>query len=155
MRQQLNVITLGVADVARSHAFYVDGLAWTPTLYVPGEVLFLQIGHGVVLSLWSADEMVREAGPTAQAAGEQGRAPITLGHNVAGPDEVDEVLATAARAGGAVLVAGARRAWGGYSGYFTDPDGYRWEIAHNPGLVVHENGRVAIGEAEPGGAGDE
>ncbi|MBP1160980.1 catechol 2,3-dioxygenase-like lactoylglutathione lyase family enzyme [Rhodococcus sp. PvR044] len=154
MDQHLSVLTLGVVDPARSHAFYVGGLGWTPTLYVQGEVLFLQIGSGMLLSLWSVDEMVREAGPTAPVAGEQGRAPITLGHNVGSPGEVDEVLATAARVGGTVLVPGAQRAWGGYSGYFTDPDGYRWEIAHNPGLVVHEGGRVTIGEAGPAGAGD-
>ncbi|MFC7451275.1 VOC family protein [Rhodococcus daqingensis] len=155
MKQHLSVLTLGVADLPRAHAFYVGGLGWTPTLYVPGEVLFLQVGHGVVLSLWSADEMAREAGPTAPVVGEQGRAPVTLGHNVGSPGEVDEVLAAAARAGGSVLVAGARRAWGGYSGYFADPDGYRWEIAHNQGLVVHEDGRVAIGEADPAGPGDD
>ncbi|WP_027500367.1 VOC family protein [Rhodococcus sp. UNC363MFTsu5.1] len=153
MDQHLSVLTLGVVDPARSHAFYVGGLGWMPTLYVEGEVLFLQVGPGIVLSLWSVDEMAREAGPTAPVAGEQGRAPITLGHNVGSQGEVDDVLATAARAGGTVLVAGARRAWGGYSGYFTDPDGYRWEIAYNPGLVVHEDGRVAFGEADPEGAG--
>ncbi|MFF0818488.1 VOC family protein [Rhodococcus sp. NPDC003318] len=145
MRQHVNVITLGVADVERAYTFYVDGLGWVPTLHVPGEVLFLQVGGGVVLGLWSASAMVAEAGPTAPASGEQGRAPITLGHNVADEAEVDAVLAAAAQAGGSVLVPGARRDWGGYSGYFADPDGYRWEIAHNPGLVVHPDGRVTIG----------
>ncbi|WP_345341550.1 VOC family protein [Rhodococcus olei] len=153
MHQHLNVVTLGVADVTRAHGFYVDGLGWRPTLHVPGEVLFLQVGGGVVLALWSLDEMVREAGPTAPPAGELGRAPITLGHNVASESEVDAVLAAAERAGGQVLVAGARRAWGGYSGYFVDPDGYRWEIAHNPGLVVHADGTVTFGDADTTGPG--
>lgn len=148
MRQRLNVVTLGVADPATAHSFYVDGLGWSPTLYVPGEVLFLQIGPGIVLSLWSLTEMAREAGPTLPAAGETGRAPITLGHNVDSPAEVDEVLAAAGRAGGSVLAAGERRGWGGYSGYFADPDGYRWEVAYNPGLVVHGDGRVEIGPAQ-------
>ncbi|MFC4605931.1 VOC family protein [Rhodococcus kronopolitis] len=147
MRQQVNVITLGVADPATAHAFYVDGLGWRPTLYVPGEVLFLQIGPGAVLSLWSADQMARESGPTAPAVGPAGRAPITLGHNVAAPAEVDAVLDAAVAAGGALLAAGERRGWGGYSGYFADPDGYRWEVVHNPGLVVHDDGRVEIGPA--------
>lgn len=145
MRQHVNVITLGVDDVERAYAFYVDGLRWQPTLHVPGEVLFLQVGGGVVLGLWSAAEMAAEAGSTAPPVGAQGRAPITLGHNVEDAAEVDAVLAAAVEAGGSILVPGALRAWGGYSGYFADPDGYRWEIVHNPGLVVHPDGRVSIG----------
>lgn len=145
VQQHVNVVTLGVADVARAYAFYVDGLHWRPTLYVPGEVLFLQVGGGVVLALWSIDAMAGESGPTAPPVAAEGRAPVTLGHNVDGADEVDAVLSGAVAAGGAVLVPGARRAWGGYSGYFADPDGYRWEVVHNPGLVVHSDGRVEIG----------
>ncbi|WP_246097782.1 hypothetical protein [Rhodococcus spelaei] len=60
------------------------------------------------------------------------------------------MLADAARCGGEVLAAGERRSWGGYSGYFADPDGYRWEVAHNPGLVVGEDGTVTIGDATAG-----
>ena len=144
MRQHVNVVTLGVADVGRSHRFYVDGLGWTATLHVPGEVLFLQIGGGVLLALWSVDAMTSEAGATARPDGEQGRAAVTLGHNVADEAEVDAVLADAVRAGGTVLVAGARRSWGGYSGYFLDPDGFRWEVVHNPGLVVRDDGTVVF-----------
>lgn len=145
MHQHVNVVTLGVVDVARAHAFYVDGLGWRPTLYVPGEVLFVQIGGGVILALWSIDAMADEAGPTVPPVAAEGRAAITLGHNVDGADQVDAVLSAAVGAGGAVLVPGSHRTWGGYSGYFTDPDGYRWEVAHNPGLVVHPDGRVEIG----------
>lgn len=147
MQQHVNVLTLGVAEVSRAHAFYIDGLGWRPTLYVPGEVLFFQVGGGVVLALWSVEAMAAEAGATVPPVTEQGRAAITLGHNVAGEAEVDDVLAAARDAGGVVLVPGARRAWGGYSGYFADPDGYRWEVAHNPGLVVRPDGRVVIGSA--------
>lgn len=146
MQQHVNVITLGVGDVERSHRFYVDGLGWTPTMYVPGEVLFIQVGGGVLLSLWSIDEMAAEAGATAPVAGPLGRAPITLGHNVASEVEVDTALEAARAAGGEVLVGGARRAWGGYSGYFADLDGYRWEVAHNPGLTVRADGRVVFGD---------
>ena len=148
MKQRLNLVTLGVADPAVARSFYVDGLGWEPKLYVPGEVLFLQVGHGFLLSLWSIDEMVQECGPTAPVAGDQGRAPITLAHNVDSPTEVDDVLGAADRAGGAVLVAGRQRSWGGYSGYFTDPDGYRWEVAHNPGLIFGEDGTVTFEQVE-------
>ncbi|MFC9788086.1 VOC family protein [Rhodococcus sp. NPDC127528] len=150
MTQQLSLITLGVADLAATRAFYVDGLGWTPTLYVPGEVLFLQIGHGMLLSLWSRAEMDAEAGATAPAVGRDGSAPLTLGHLTDSPAEVDAVLAAAAAAGGAVLRSGRRRDWGGYSGYFTDPDGFRWEVAHNPGFVVGPDGSVQIGEVSNG-----
>ncbi len=114
------------------HDFYVEGLGWRPTLHVPGDVLFLQVGGGVLLALWSVDAMVREAGPTAPAADERGRAPITLGHNVNSETDVESVRETASRAGGRVLVPAARRAWGGCSGYFTDPDGYRWGWCTTP-----------------------
>jgi catechol 2,3-dioxygenase-like lactoylglutathione lyase family enzyme len=146
MAQQLSLITLGVADLAATRAFYVDGLGWTSTLYVPGEVLFLQVGHGMLLSLWSRAEMEGEAGATASAVGRDGSAPLTLGHLTDSPAEVDGVLEAAAAAGGAVLRPGRRRDWGGYSGYFTDPDGFRWEVAHNPGFVVAPDGSVQIGE---------
>ncbi|MFD1815903.1 VOC family protein [Rhodococcus gannanensis] len=144
MRQHVNVVTLGVADVERSHRFYVEGLGWDAALYVPGEVAFLQIGGGVLLALWSVEAMAGEAGATAPPDGAQGRAAVTLGHNVADESEVDAALADAVRAGGALLVPGARRSWGGYSGYFTDPDGYRWEVVHNPGLVVRPDGTVVF-----------
>ncbi|MFE3292915.1 VOC family protein [Rhodococcus sp. NPDC059234] len=150
MAQQLSLITLGVADLAVTHAFYADGLGWAPTLYVPGEVLFLQVGPGMLLSLWSRAEMDAEAGATAPAVGRDGSAPVTLGHLTGSPADVDAVLAAAAAAGGAVLRPGGRRDWGGYSGYFTDPDGFRWEVAHNPGFVVAPDGSVRIGTVSNG-----
>lgn len=126
MEQRANFVTLAVADVGRSHAFYVDGLGWEPVLHEPGEVLFLPLAHGLVLSLWDRAGFVAEVGERAE-----GIAPITLAHNVTDADQVDAVLADAAAAG-AQVTAGQRREWGGYSGYFADPDGYRWEVAHNP-----------------------
>ncbi|WP_278259145.1 VOC family protein [Nocardioides convexus] len=82
-----------------------------------------------VLSLWARAEFEAEVG--ALAAG-PGLAPITLAHNVATPEEVDAVLATARTAGSPEVQDGVRRDWGGYTGYFADPDGFRWEVAHNP-----------------------
>jgi catechol 2,3-dioxygenase-like lactoylglutathione lyase family enzyme len=128
MDQRLSFVTLAVADVARSHQFYVDGLGWEPELYVPGEVLMIRAADTVVLSLWSAQEFEEEVGPINRG---DGVAPITLSQNVRTDDEVDEILGLA-RSLGAEVSAGQRRTWGGYTGYFTDPDGFRWEIAMNP-----------------------
>lgn len=128
MEQRLNFVTLAVASTERSRAFYVDGLGWEPEMEVPGEVIFVQVASGVMLSLWNRDEFAGEVGEPGT-----GMAPITLSHNVDSPDEVDTVLAAARSAGSPVVTDGVRREWGGYSGYFADPDGFRWEVADNPG----------------------
>ena len=128
MDQRISFVTLAVADVERSRAFYVDGLGWTPEVLVPGEVLMIRAGERLVLSLWAETGFEAEVGPVRRGAGV---APFTLSQNLATEAEVDEVLALAASLG-AETVTGARREWGGYSGYFADPDGFRWEIAVNP-----------------------
>jgi catechol 2,3-dioxygenase-like lactoylglutathione lyase family enzyme len=127
MEQRLSFITLAVADVARSRAFYVDGLGWKP-MFEADEVLMLPVADRLILSLWSLEGFTAEIGE----APASGVAPITLAHNLATEAEVDAVLAEAA-ALGANASAAQRREWGGYSGYFADPDGFRWEIAVNPG----------------------
>ncbi|MDD7963141.1 VOC family protein [Microbacterium thalli] len=127
MEQRLSFITLAVADLARSRAFYVHGLGWTP-IFDGADVIMLPVAERLVLSLWSVAGFAAEVGE----APAPGVAPITLSHNVATPAEVDAVLAEAA-ALDAPVSAGRPRAWGGYSGYFSDPDGFRWEIAVNPG----------------------
>jgi catechol 2,3-dioxygenase-like lactoylglutathione lyase family enzyme len=132
MDQRISFVTLAVADLDASRAFYVDGLGWTAAMDVPGEVLMIQVGQHVVLSLWARGEFEQEVG--AIRTGE-GVAPITLAHNVATREDVDDVLATARAAGADPVQAGVERAWGGYTGYFGDPDGYRWEIAYNPGPI--------------------
>ncbi len=131
MDQRISFVTLAVADVARSHRFYVDGLGWAPEVWVPGEVLMLRAGAHLVLSLWSESGFEAEVGPVRRGAGV---VPVVLAHNVATDAEVDAVLAEAARAG-AVVTEAQERAWGGYTGYFADPDGFRWEVAQNPGEI--------------------
>lgn len=132
MDPRVNFITLAVADVGASESFYVDGLGWEPALRVPGEVVFLRLSPTLVLSLWNAAEFEEEVG--AIRAG-KGMPPFTLAHNVPTVAEVDAVLVDAARAGGTVLTPAVRRDWGGYTGYFQDPDGFVWEVAYNPGPV--------------------
>jgi catechol 2,3-dioxygenase-like lactoylglutathione lyase family enzyme len=131
MDQRVSFITLAVADLDRTRAFYVDGLGWRPELDVPGEVLMIRVGDKVVLSLWSQAGFEAEVGPIRRG---DGVVPITLAHNVATESEVDEILALAASLGAETTQA-ERRDWGGYTGYFADPDGFRWEIAVNPGEI--------------------
>ena len=136
MEQRISFVSLAVRDVARSREFYVDGLGWTDEMYVPGEVLMIRVGEHVVLSLWDRTHFEAEVGPIAGGSdgnGSGGVPPVTLAHNVATPAEVDEVLATARGVGADPVHDGQPRDWGGYTGYFADPDGYHWEVAHNPG----------------------
>ncbi|HKY40113.1 MAG TPA: VOC family protein [Polyangiaceae bacterium] len=127
MDPRLNFVTLVVADLGRARRFYLDGLGWTAALDVDGEVVMFHVGEKLVLSLWAESEARAEIGEVARG----GTLPFTLAHNVASLEEVDAVLETARRAGATVHDA-AQRDWGGYSGYFADPDGFRWEVAYNP-----------------------
>lgn len=125
MEQRISLITVPVSDRARSRTFYVDGLGWEP-LIDEQDVLMFRVGDQVALSLWDVESFAAEVGSPREGAGV---APLTIAHNVRSDEAVDEVLRAARAAGGEVWPA-ARREWGGYSGYFADPDGYRWEIAH-------------------------
>jgi len=127
MEPRLNFVTLVVADLDKARRFYLEGLGWTAALDVPGEVVMVHVGDKLVLSLWAESEARAEIGPVTRG----GTPPFTLAHNVAAPAEVDEVLA-AAREAGATVFPALKRDWGGYSGYFADPDGFRWEVAFNP-----------------------
>ncbi|MCB0895798.1 MAG: VOC family protein [Nocardioides sp.] len=132
MDQRISFVTLAVRDLDASRAFYVDGLGWQAALDVPGEVLMIQVGEHVVLSLWAEPGFEAEVGPVRRGPG---LAPITLAHNVRTREEVDAVLDVARRAGADPVTEAVERDWGGCTGYFGDPDGYRWEIAFNPGPI--------------------
>lgn len=127
MEPRLNFVTLVVADLDRARRFYLDGLGWTAALDAGGEVVMIHVGEKLVLSLWAESAARAEIGDVNRG----GTLPFTLAHNVATPGEVDAALETA-RAAGATVHDAEKRDWGGYSGYFTDPDGFRWEVAHNP-----------------------
>lgn len=133
MDQRISFITLAVPDVAVSHAFYAQGLGWQPEYYDPQDVLMFRAGPLIVLSLWNRAHFEAEIGAASQTG--PGVVPITLSHNVSSPEEVDGVLADARAAGAAEVSEGVEREWGGYTGYFADPDGFRWEVAFNPGPV--------------------
>ena len=128
----MSLVTLAVADLEATHRFYVRGLGWEPMIYVPGDVLMIKVADKVLLSLWDRDHFEAEVGEVVTGPGV---APITLAHNVATRGEVDKVLDAAGRAGADPVHQAVERDWGGYTGYFGDPDGYRWEIAYNPGDI--------------------
>lgn len=132
MDQRISFVTLAVADLDATRRFYLDGLGWQAELDVLGEVIMIRAGEHLILSLWDQDEFEAEVGPIGRG---HGVAPLTIAHNVATPEEVDAVLATARDAGANPVSDGEQRDWGGYTGYFGDPDGFRWEIAYNPSPV--------------------
>src|SRR3954454_20292113 len=132
MDQRISFLTLAVRDLRASRRFYVEGLGWAPELEVEGDVIMLMAGERLVLSLWDREHFAAEVGAIVQG---EGVPPFTISHNVRTNDEVDAVLATARAAGADPVHAAQEREWGGYTGYFGDPDGYRWEIATNPGPI--------------------
>ena len=132
MDPRVSFITLAVSDLDATRRFYVDGLGWTPELDVPGEVLMIKVGDRLVLSLWAEAGFESEVGPIRRG---EGIVPLTLAHNVPTRDDVDSVLEEARAAGADPVGAGEERDWGGYTGYFADPDGFRWEVAWNPGPI--------------------
>jgi catechol 2,3-dioxygenase-like lactoylglutathione lyase family enzyme len=144
MDQRLSFVTLGVTDLPRAKRFYVDGLGWTPTLDLE-EVCFLQVAPGVLLALWGAADLAEDVGVDAADASD-GLGRVSFAHNVGSPAEVDVVVARVEAAGGSVLKA-PQASFFGYQAYVADPDGFRWEIAHNPGWSVDEDGTVHIGPA--------
>lgn len=132
MEQRISFVTLAVRDLDAARRFYVEGLGWTPEMWVPGEVLMFRAGPLLVLSLWDEAAFTAEVGA---APARDGVPPLTLAHNVATRAEVDSVLTTARAAGADPVSDGQDRDWGGYTGYFADPDGFRWEVAWNPGPI--------------------
>jgi len=138
MEQRLSLVTLGVADLARARAFY-EALGWEATMVVPDEVVFFQAG-GMVVGLWGRDKLAADSGVTDHG----GWGGITLAHNVRSPEDVDAVLDQASAAGGTVARQGAPTEWGGYSGLFLDLDGHPWEVAHNPGWTLGDDGTVRV-----------
>jgi catechol 2,3-dioxygenase-like lactoylglutathione lyase family enzyme len=138
MEQRVSLVTLGVADLARSRRFY-EQLGWRSTSPHDLGVVFFQSGS-MVLGLWSRDELAKDSG-THDAGGWGG---VTLAHNVRSPAEVDAVIAEARAAGATIAREGAETFWGGYSGAFIDPDGHPWEVAHNPGWTIGDDGSITL-----------
>jgi catechol 2,3-dioxygenase-like lactoylglutathione lyase family enzyme len=129
MEQRISLITLGVSDLPRARAFY-EALGWRGAQQPDDEIVFFQAG-GMVFGLWTA-------------LGGHGAPGIELAHNVRSPEEVDALLAAAVEAGATLVRPAARADWGGYTGAFADPDGYVWEVAHNPDWTLAPDGSVRL-----------
>ena len=137
MRPRISLITLGYRDLERARRFY-EALGWSGTS-PDGEVVFIQAGP-MVLGLWDRDLLAADSVVTDSG----GWGGITLAHNVSTPAEVDAVLAQAEAAGATIGRPGAATEWGGYSGIFIDPDGHTWEVAHNPGWPIGDDGSITL-----------
>lgn len=131
MKPRISMVTLGVADLARSVGFYEKGLG-LPRMEFEGDVAFFPL-NGTWLALYGREALADDAQVPAEGSGFSG---VTLAHNVASREEVDQVLQQAVAAGARLLKPGQDVFWGGYSGYFADPDGHLWEVAWNPLMWV-------------------
>ena len=138
MEQRVSLVTLGVTDLARARRFY-SSLGWRPATSPADDVVFFQAG-GMVLGLWDRaklahDSAVRDSG---------GSGGVTLAYNVRSPADVDAAIGEARAAGAVIGREPSATFWGGYSGLFIDPDGHPWEVAHNPGWTLLDDGSVCL-----------
>jgi len=138
MEQRISLVTLGVSDLSRSREFY-SALGWSGQEVE--DTVFIQAG-GQALVLWDRRKLAADAG--IDDTGSDGFGGIALAHNVRSTGEVDEIMSLAERAGADVTQIAAPTSYGGYAGYFADPDGHLWEIAHNPGFHLDDHGNLVL-----------
>jgi uncharacterized protein len=140
MKPRISLITLGVDDLDKSVSFYRDGLGLETqgivgTQFEHGAVAFFDLEAGLKLALWPRKSLAHDAGlPTGQASATE----FSIAHNVASKDEVDAVMEQARKSGATIVKPALDTFWGGYAGYFQDPDGHLWEVAWNPQWRVPE-----------------
>jgi uncharacterized protein len=130
MEQRISIVTLGVKDLAVSKQFYVQGLGWKP-VFESQQIVFFQTG-GMVFALFLRDDLAADFEADASPFG---RSPMALSYNVRTKSKVDPLMQRAVEAGAAILKPAKEASWGGYSGYFADPDGFAWEVAWNPSVA--------------------
>lgn len=139
MEQRISIITLGVADLKRSREFY-ERLGWRKSMAQAEGIVFFHM-DGMALALFPRHELAKDANVSVDGQGFSG---ISLAYNTRNREEVDSVLAEAKAAGARLLKHAEEAVWGGYSGYFSDPDGFLWEVAWNPSFPVAEDGSIRI-----------
>jgi catechol 2,3-dioxygenase-like lactoylglutathione lyase family enzyme len=140
MKPRITVLTLGVDDLEKAVAFYRDGLGW-PTEgivgkeFAHGAVAFFDMQPGLKIALWPRTSIAHDTG---LSVAPRSSTELTLGYNVNSTQEVDAAMALAQRAGARIIKKAAKTFWGGYAGYFEDPDGHLWEVLWNPALPVSD-----------------
>jgi len=139
MEQRVSLITLGVSDLKRSREFY-ERLGWRRSMASTEGIVFFQAG-GMALALYPRRDLAKDANVAPEGHGFGG---VTLAYNTRNHDEVDSVLKEAKTSGATVVKPAQEAFWGGYSGYFSDPDGFLWEVAWNPGFPIAEDGSIRI-----------
>jgi uncharacterized glyoxalase superfamily protein PhnB len=146
MEQRLSLVTLGVASVPAARRFY-EKLGWTASSASQGdEIVFFQL-NGMALALFGRDALMADMALAVDAtvpAAKPGFSGVTLAQNLRSPEAADELFARAVAAGAAVLKRPEPTHWGGYSGYFADPDGHVWELAHNPFFPLDQHGNLTL-----------
>jgi predicted lactoylglutathione lyase len=139
MEQRVSIVTLGVTDLKRSTEFY-ERLGWRRSMAKAEGVVFFQAGD-MALALYPRHELAKDANIPSEGHGFSG---VSLAYNTCHRAEVDSVLEDAAAAGATILKPAQEAFWGGYSGYFSDPDGFLWEVAWNPSFPIAEDGSIRI-----------
>jgi catechol 2,3-dioxygenase-like lactoylglutathione lyase family enzyme len=143
MEPRISVVTLGVSDLQRSYVFYKEGLGF-PTKMTPEGRIVLFATSGTRLFLYPYEKLAEDAN-TKVAPGEKEKFHgFTFGHCTRKKEDVDKILALAAKAGGKIMKNAKEASWGGYSGYFADPDGYLWEVAYSDQWKFNPDGSVAV-----------
>jgi hypothetical protein len=141
MEQRISLITLGVSDLSRAKSFY-EALGWRGQEVE--QTVFIQAG-ALALVLWGEDKLAADAGLASGGPAAAGAfRGVSLAQNVRSRAEVDSAIAAARSAGATVTREPAETFYGGYAGYFTDPDGHAWEVAHNPGFTLAEDGSLTL-----------
>lgn len=142
MEQRLSLVTLGVAELGRAKAFYEDVLGWKAAPG-PDNIVFFDLG-GLVFSLYPHDDLAKDIKSTASINDIENYRGFSLAHNVRSKKDVDRIFAELRNAGAKIIKDPEDAFWGGYSGYFSDPDGHVWEVAYNPFWTIEPDGRVSM-----------
>lgn len=140
MQQRVSIITLGVSDLEVSKQFYINGLGWEAAASSNDNIIFFQLG-GFGLALYSRTALADDAHVVMEG---DIVPPLTLAYNVEETQIVDQVLTTVQTIGGVIVKPAQKVFWGGYSGYFKDPDGFLWEVAYNPYFTLDADGSLQI-----------
>ncbi len=142
MEQRLSMITLGVANLERAKAFYENVVGWKAAPGPP-EIAFFNLG-GIVFSLYPHEDLAKDMNTDADDSGDISSHGFALAHNARSKEEVDLIFSRLKDNGARIVKEPEEVFWGGYSGYFSDPDGHSWEVAYNPHWTIQKDGRISM-----------